>query len=70
MRTLSSRAQTSLGCWNQEDQNKMWISDEAARAYDIVVIQTGKQPTFNFEDSYKHVLNPTMQSIMSSELKW
>ena len=47
----------------------MWISDEAARAYDIVVIQTGKQTTFNFEDSYKHVLNPAMQSIMSSELK-
>ena len=58
----------------KKTKKKMWIGDfdtpqEAARAYDIAVIQSGKQTTLNFEDSCELVSNSTTQPIMSSDPK-
>ena len=56
----------------KKTKKKMWIgnfdtAEEAARAYDVAVIQYKKKTTLNFEDSSKHVSNSTMRSIMPSD---
>ena len=59
---------------SRKTKRKMWLGnydtpEEAARAYDIAVIQYGKQTTLNFKDSCEHVSNSTTQSTMSSDPK-
>jgi hypothetical protein len=58
----------------KKTKKKMWIGnfatpEEAARAYDVVVIQYKKQTTLNFEESCKHLPNSTMRSIMPSDTR-
>jgi hypothetical protein len=55
-------------------KKKLWIGDfdtpeEAARAYDVVVIRYKKKTTLNFEDSCKHISNSTLRSTMASDQK-
>jgi hypothetical protein len=59
-----------IGIIEKKTKN-MWIGNfatakEAGRAYDVTVIEYGKQTTLNFEDSCKHASNSIMWSIMSS----
>jgi hypothetical protein len=56
----------------KKTKKKMWLGNfatpkEAARAYDVAVIQYKKQTTLNFEDSCKHLSNSIMQSIIPSD---
>jgi hypothetical protein len=56
----------------KKTKKKMWIGnfatpEEAAQAYDVVVIRYKKQTTLNFEDSCKHLSNSIMQSIIPND---